>query len=116
MTARVVSTVQIGNYAILEGPENGRHCPKTKNSRMPRFTTIESILPDRSSLEGSRIGGLRQNLVCLTSRFFAGFLGQVTEGKRTPESERGSGIAPPKPSKIRLRRKPAPRVHSSNNI
>ena len=35
----MVSTVQIGNFAIFEGHENGRHCPKTKNSRMPRFTT-----------------------------------------------------------------------------
>ena len=33
-----------------------------------------------------------------------------------PQSERGSGIAPPKPSKIRLRRKPAPRVHFSKEI
>ena len=64
VTSRVVSTVQIGNYAILEHSENADHLAGTKIFENQQFTTVESILPDRPIRKGSQIGGLRQNLVC----------------------------------------------------
>ena len=44
MTARVVSTVQIGNYAILKGPENADHLAGTKFSK--NYKLCKNLLYD----------------------------------------------------------------------
>ena len=55
--------MQIGNYAILEGPENADHLAEATIFENLKFTTVESILPDRPIRNGSRSGGLRRNRV-----------------------------------------------------
>ena len=107
LTARVVSTVQIGNYAILEGPENADHLAGTKFFNNSKFSTVESILPDWLSSEWSRFGGTPPESclsVCL-SPIFGTFLPQVAKGKRNPPSR--SADQGPRPRNVQKHHTPS---------
>ena len=56
------------NLRDFGAPENADHLAEATIFENQKFTTVESILPDRPIRNGSRSGGLRQNLVRLSVR------------------------------------------------